>query len=231
MSKTKTYNWFKFEVQKYLAGDIMQQTDALQGVFTRMWCHYWIKECNVTYEQMCKKFKKIQVDKLLSAGILKRNGDRIRIYFLDDQWSAKETLSEKNSLRGKKGAEKVWRSDGDRHNHDLASAKRPLGQLERERDREEKESEKESAQTIDLREQYLSDFPNSSYFDTVCRDLNRTDEKGRSELRAAIPFFRTKCRTFYPRMSDMADHFKNWFTQVYQKEQPQQPEKSKLTFR
>lgn len=138
MAKNNPY--FKFDVNQWITGDITSQSDALQGFFIRFCAYYWSQDCNVSYAKASKKFKKMSLQKLINASIIKRNDDELHVNFLDNQYEVRSKLSKKNATSGKVGGEKSGESRGYvKQNEALASTQRSQGEKRREDNKEIRE--------------------------------------------------------------------------------------------
>lgn len=58
----------------------------------------------------------------------------------------------------------------------------------------------------EIKESFFSDFPNSTYLESVCRDLNQTKEQVTSRLKD----FRAVSQAEYKSMAEFSTHFKRW---------------------
>jgi hypothetical protein len=101
----KDLGWFKFIISEYMAGDIIFCSDAAQGVFIRLCCVYWARECNLTMKQAARHFegKETLIQELISDGVVKEKEGQIHINFLDEQKAKWEELSPIKSAAGKQG--------------------------------------------------------------------------------------------------------------------------------
>lgn len=101
----KELPYFKFYVNEWLSGDIELLSFEAQGVFIRLCSYYWSKECKMMLERSRKRFKGYEdaFNELIDEGIIKVEGNYIKIKFLDDQLTERESLSKTNSANGKKG--------------------------------------------------------------------------------------------------------------------------------
>lgn len=97
--------YFKFFTSEWLNGDITLEDYELQGLFINICSYYWHKECNVTYEQLIKKFRSNRIVELIDE-FMQHDDDTNRVYisFLDEQFKEFAVRKEKLSLAGKKGA-------------------------------------------------------------------------------------------------------------------------------
>lgn len=101
----KDLHWFKFFISEYMAGDIIFCSDAAQGVFIRLCCFYWARECNLNRSQAEKYLQQSasHLGELIDNGIVKVNGEALNINFLDEQKATWHELSSIKSQAGKSG--------------------------------------------------------------------------------------------------------------------------------
>lgn len=96
--------YFKFFTSEWLNGDITLEDYELQGLFINVCAYYWHKECNVTYDQLCKKFRTSRLEELRPMFVDIDMNNQISIKFLDEQYKEFVVRKEKLSQAGKKGA-------------------------------------------------------------------------------------------------------------------------------
>jgi len=142
----KQLPYFKFYVNEWLSGDIELLSFEAQGVFIRLCSYYWSKECKMILDRSKKRFKGYEdaFQELIDEGIIKVEGDFIKISFLDAQLSERETLSKTNSENGKKGGrprKNPIKSDEKPNGFDLESEKKAKESNKEERREEEKRKE------------------------------------------------------------------------------------------
>lgn len=100
----KELPFFKFETAKYLVGDIYYCSLEAQGLFINICVFYWQRECQLTKKQFLRRFNKPDLlDELVSDGVVKLEGDDIKISFLDSQLEEIQSFSNKQRENGKKG--------------------------------------------------------------------------------------------------------------------------------
>jgi len=105
----KDLPYFKFFCSEWNDGDITLEDYKTQGLFINICSYYWSKECNLSFDKLIKRFKRCEeeIGVLLGESIIKRDeDDNIRISFLDEQQEERDATSNRNSLAGKKSAEK-----------------------------------------------------------------------------------------------------------------------------
>lgn len=93
--------------------------------------YYWSQNCTVLYLKLIRKFprKKQKIDYLIESGIIKRDGDFIRIHFLDEQLLDIDKKRKILSDAGKKGVEV-------REKNKQATLKAPLSNKDKEKDKD-----------------------------------------------------------------------------------------------
>jgi len=90
----KELPYFQFEPAQYLTGDIQFCSLAAQGLFANICSMYWQRACDLTFDQLNKKYKehKDLLDELVKSYVLKKDGDNVLIEFLNEQY---KTISER----------------------------------------------------------------------------------------------------------------------------------------
>ena len=100
----KELPYFKFEPAEYLTKDISFCSISSQGLFINICSYYWQRECNLTVEQVKRRFNyPNELQELIDEGIIDVENSVIKIKFLDAQYEDATRLSVKNSLNGSKG--------------------------------------------------------------------------------------------------------------------------------
>jgi len=142
----KQLPYFKFYVNEWLSGDIELLSFEAQGVFIRLCSYYWSKECKMILDRSKKRFKGYEdaFQGLIDEGIIKVEGEFIKISFLDAQLSERETLSKTNSENGKKG--------GRPRKNPIESDEKPNG-FDSESENKAKESNKEERREEEKRKE------------------------------------------------------------------------------
>jgi len=108
----KELPYFQFEPAHYLTGSIQFCSLAAQGLFTNIQSIYWQRECDLTLDQVKKRFNYPElINELIKEGVIKVKGDKIIIQFLINQYHDAIEVSKKNSASGKKGMAKRWNKD------------------------------------------------------------------------------------------------------------------------
>ena len=97
--------YFKFYTGEWANGSIVLEDFTTQGVFINICCWYWSKQGDVKTRHLKKKFPENDIDLLLEEEIIKTEGDKIVIDFLDEQIAENAAIAERNRINGLKSAE------------------------------------------------------------------------------------------------------------------------------
>lgn len=101
----KELPYFQFEPAAYLTGNIQFCSYEEQGVYINVCSMYWQRSCDITKDQLVRKFGADNVNRLIVEGVIKvRKDDDVFIEFLDEQWSRISDSKKILSDAGKKGA-------------------------------------------------------------------------------------------------------------------------------
>lgn len=104
----KDLPYFKFYVSEWNDGTITLEDYHTQGLFINICSFYWSRECNVTIQQLYKRFKEVEIiDNLISLEIIKLDNDNVVIEFLDDYLEEKTV----KSIKAKKAANARWNKE------------------------------------------------------------------------------------------------------------------------
>jgi len=133
----KELPYFRFTCQEWDNGDISLENDSIKGAFISICSYYWVKNCSVFSQKLFKKFpkNKQKIKKLIESGIIKEDGEYIRITFLDQQLTEITEKSDKLSRAGKKGVEA-------REKKRQATLKPPLSIKDKDKDKDKDKEEK-----------------------------------------------------------------------------------------
>ena len=124
----KELPYFQFEPGQYLTGSIQFCSLASQGLYNNICCIYWERRCDLSLEQLNKKFNEPDLIKeLLNEGILKEEEGSIIIDFLDEQYSQRTGKHIVNSNNGKKGANARWGKYGEANGKIIATPSKTDG--------------------------------------------------------------------------------------------------------
>jgi hypothetical protein len=109
----KELPYFRFTCQEWDTGDISMESLSTKGLFIDVCSYYWTQNCSVTFDKLSKKIGKNMakspkiaanlLTKMENSGVIKIDGDYIRINFLDRQWDKLEKKHKILSDSGKKG--------------------------------------------------------------------------------------------------------------------------------
>ena len=102
----KDLPYFKFDVSEWINGLITLESDGAQGLFINICCHYWFKSGKLSLSEIKRRLsgsKPEDFEALINQRIIKVDGDRISITFLDQQLHERVNQAAVNSLNGRKG--------------------------------------------------------------------------------------------------------------------------------
>lgn len=108
----KELPYFQFEPAEYISGSIQFCSFAAQGLFINILAVYWQRSCNLTVDQVNKRFHEPDLlSELITENIIKVEDGSILIQFLYNQLNNVAEIAKKRSQSGKKGMAKRWQSD------------------------------------------------------------------------------------------------------------------------
>lgn len=201
----KELPYFQFEPAQYLTGNIQFCSLEAQGLFINICAIYWQRECNLTLDQINKKFNKSDlVSELIDNDVIKTHSSIIDIEFLDEQFETITKSKSRLSEAGRKGALVKKQATV---KPPLSDALPPLKQLDKIR--EDKTIEDISIKKENLTEFVLDDLENSTHIELVC---NRT-ELSLDKIKAKIPEFKKIANIEYAKPMDLVMHFIRWVNQ------------------
>lgn len=100
----KELPYFKFEPAAWSTGDVSFLSMQLQGYFLNVCCLYWQRLGELTFKQVERRLSNtIDLQTLLKEGVIKKEGEKLVIEFLDSQLSDFQNIREVNIANGKKG--------------------------------------------------------------------------------------------------------------------------------
>lgn len=144
----KDLPYFKFNVSEYINGNITLEDFYTQGVFVNICAYYWFKSGKVTLTEMKRRLSKakpIAFEKLVASEIIKVDGDKINISFLDEQLIERGHLSATNSENGKLGGRPKKSEEKAVGFSDESESKAKKSNIEEKREEEKREEEKANA--------------------------------------------------------------------------------------
>ena len=96
--------YFKFFPSQWIGGD--------KGAFIDAVCHYWNKDCSMTYNKLARRIGQKSLDILIDEELLQKKGHQIKIKFLDKQYKERKQQYIKRVEAAKKSKKtKVVTSD------------------------------------------------------------------------------------------------------------------------
>lgn len=104
----KELPYFKFEPGRWENGNIQMCSFDVQGAFISICSMYWQRLGDLPYRlavvKICRGDESF-IQSMLQAGVIKQDGENLRIDFLDTQLEEFKIISERRSEAGKKGGE------------------------------------------------------------------------------------------------------------------------------
>lgn len=101
----KELPYFKFDCAQWISGGITLEDLQTQGAFINICAYYWFKSGDLTLSEIKRrvKLKQPTINRLVESGVIKVDGDYIKISFLDQQFEERQHVSRRNSENAKKG--------------------------------------------------------------------------------------------------------------------------------
>lgn len=103
--KESPLHWFKFEPSGYMFGKIQKRSKEAKVIFLELLCKYWVSRCNMSVEDAKIDLGEGEISELIHYKVVKVDGPRLRIDFLDKQFAEIQQVSVLNSGKGKLSAE------------------------------------------------------------------------------------------------------------------------------
>ena len=82
--------YFKFFPSQWIGGEINYLSKEDKGAFIDAVCHYWNKNCSMTYNKLARRIGQKSLDTLLDEELLQKKGNQINIKFLDKQYKERK---------------------------------------------------------------------------------------------------------------------------------------------
>jgi hypothetical protein len=98
----KELPFFKFYPNQWITGTISFLEKDVQGAYMIALCYYWSKNCEMPLNQL-KMIIPDHYQQLIDVNLFKIVDGKIRIKFLDEQYSQFKTRSKINAENGSKG--------------------------------------------------------------------------------------------------------------------------------
>jgi hypothetical protein len=133
----KDLPYFKFFVSEWNDGDITLEDYKIQGLFINVCAYYWSRECKLDYTTLLKKFKHnvSDINSIIESDLIKLDGDKIYINFLDEQLNERLQKSKINKQNGAKGGRPKKREETKKKPNGLNSLTETKGNKRREEKR------------------------------------------------------------------------------------------------
>lgn len=135
----KDLPYFKFITAEWLTGNIVHEPLEVQGLFINICALYWQRNGVLEKDDVVLRFKKKNLIDKLSGRFFLESGRFIKIAFLDEQLSDRQSLSETNKINGQKGG---------RPKKTESKADTKPNETNKEKRREEKEKNKKREEEI-----------------------------------------------------------------------------------
>lgn len=104
--------FFQFEPAQYMSGSIQFCSLKAQGLFINILSIYWQRGCDLTINQVKKRWNEPDIiQELIDENVIKVSDDKIYIQFLNNQFNNVLELSKTRSENAKKGNAKRWGED------------------------------------------------------------------------------------------------------------------------
>lgn len=170
----KDLGWFKFSPLKWMTGRIKKESAKVQIAFCDLMCQYWKKKCDMTLEQAELEIGD-SLAILLKRKIVKQDGDKIKIEFLDEQMVSIADTSVKRS----NAAKSKWSKEHSKTMQLHASAlQNGNGAMQIDADKIRREKTREEEREIMRRELFSDEL----FTETLQRDYSGKDwHKGFTE--------------------------------------------------
>jgi len=79
--------YFKFFPSQWIGGEINYLSKEDKGAFIDAVCHYWNKDCKMTYTKLSRRIGQKSLDLLLEEELIQKKDNQINIKFLDKQYN------------------------------------------------------------------------------------------------------------------------------------------------
>ena len=103
--------YFKFFPSQWIGGEINYLSKEDKGAFIDAVCHYWNKDCKMTYTKLSRRIGQKSLDLLLEEELIQKKGNQINIKFLDKQYNERKEQYIKRVEAAKKSKKKAGFSD------------------------------------------------------------------------------------------------------------------------
>jgi len=203
MAKKLTY--FQFEPATYLTGSIQFCSLEAQGLYVNICCFYWQRQCELTEENLHKKFdKKELILELIKENAIKIKKGNVIIDFLISQLESITSCKLKLSESGRKGGLKSATIKSE-------ARLKHLDKIREDKRREDyiREEATETKKDFILKNQvevFFEDLPNSIQLENYCM-INNIDK---ISMISRINEFKKHASSKYSDFMEFFDHFKRW---------------------
>lgn len=205
----KDLNWFKFSPLNWMTGRIRKESTKVQSAFIEIMCQYWKNACSMTVEQAELEIG-ASLQPLLKKRLVKVDGEKIRIQFLDEQMTSIDQDTEKK----RDAAKEMWKKRKEMQVHtDAVQVQKVVKQKHTEKRREEKtRGEREDFYTN--AQKAFEDISNN-YLETEPQRNILTNKGWRSANKADTDmllyhFLESQVNFDTQPKSDVKSHFRRW---------------------
>ena len=101
----KELPYFKFDCAEWISGEVTLEDLSTQGLFINICAYYWFKSGCLTLTEIKRrvKCKSSNFQSLIDSGLIKIEGENIKVSFLDEQFEERGHKSKINSTNGSLG--------------------------------------------------------------------------------------------------------------------------------
>ena len=101
----KELPYFKFDCAEWISGEVTLEDLSTQGLFINICAYYWFKSGCLTLTEIKRrvKCKQSNIQSLVDSGLIKIEGENIKVSFLDEQFEERGHKSKINSTNGSLG--------------------------------------------------------------------------------------------------------------------------------
>lgn len=103
--------YFKFFPSQWIGGEINYLSKEDKGAFIDAVCHYWNKDCSLTYTKLSRRIGKKSLDLLIEEELIQKKENQINIKFLDKQYNERKEQYVKRVAAAKKSKKKSGFTD------------------------------------------------------------------------------------------------------------------------
>lgn len=152
----KELPYFKFDCAEWISGEITLEDLSTQGLFINICAYYWFKSGCLTLTEIKRrvKCKPANIQSLIDSGLIKVDGENIKVSFLDEQFEERGHKSKINSLNGSMGGAPKGNKNAQKNNQSVESEQPKSTNIEENKKRirtEEKEKREELPDFVEFK--------------------------------------------------------------------------------